>query len=378
MTHLTMPRLLVVLLVVVVLLGAAALLVPRLMPGPPASDFHAGAARVVYLAPDAQGVYNLWAVAVISGTTPFGDSEAVRLSNFPGGVWDYAVSPDGTRIAASVLDAPEALTGDLWLLDNTGANAHRLVDCGDGGCRAPSWAPDGTRLAFERHENAPGTLVDQSLIWVVPAAGGEPAPLLPGLAGAGHSPRWSPDGNQIAFVTEDHGAIFVANLVDGQHTTLNSQLGEPPAWAPDGQSFVAGDIVPIGEAFVTHLFVTDLRDGQARELDTRVLAEDGSPAWSPGGDVIAFGRKYLGGDGPITLGRQLCLVRPDGGDLRVLTDDAIANYSAYAWSPDAARIAAVRFAVGVPGAQPEVWVFDVAGGTGRQLVGNATQPGWLP
>jgi Tol biopolymer transport system component len=268
----------------------------------------------------------------------------------------------------------EALSGDLWLLDNTGADAHRLSIAARRLPRAVL-GPDGTRPAYSA-DNAPHARRSEPDLGR--AHGGRrtrAAAAWPGRRRA--FPRWSPDGRQIAFVTGDHGAIFVANLVDGQHTTLNSQLGEPPAWAPDGQSFVAGDIVPIGESFVTHLFVTDLRDGQARELGARVLAEDGSPAWSPGGDVIAFGRKYLGGDGPITLGRQLCLVRPDGGDLRVLTDDPVANYSAYVWSPDATRLAAVRFAVGVPGAQPEVWVFECCRHR-RKLVDNATQPAWLP
>jgi hypothetical protein len=46
---------LVVLVVAVVLLGTAALIAPRLMPAPPANDFRAGVARVVYLA-HARGV----------------------------------------------------------------------------------------------------------------------------------------------------------------------------------------------------------------------------------------------------------------------------------------------------------------------------------
>ena len=49
-----------------------------------------------------------------------------------------------------------------------------------------------------------------------------------------------------------------------------------------------------------------------------------------------------------------------------------------AWSPDGARLAAVRFDLGNPASKPEVWVFDVKAGTGSLAAPGATLPAWLP
>jgi Tol biopolymer transport system component len=181
----------------------------------------------------------------------------------------------------------------------------------------------------------------------------------------------------LAYIAAPGGAVEIVDLADGFHTTFATHLGEPASWAPDGETLVVGDSVPLGEMLLSHLFVADLRAGTLRELGAADPSDDGSAAWSPRGDWIAFGRRQIGG-AAATLGRQLWLARPDGGEARALTAEPAANYSAFAWSPDAGRLLAVRFALGEPGARPAVWLFDVSAGEGRELVEGATQPGWVP
>ena len=106
---------------------------------------------------------------------PADGGEASQLTNARDGVSAYTWSPDGIRIAYLTPDTlsrdaeaklrrrddPKVYEGDfrlshLWVIDVARKQATKVTS-GDYTVRgAPSWSPDGTRLAFERH---PRTLI---------------------------------------------------------------------------------------------------------------------------------------------------------------------------------------------------------------------------
>lgn len=71
------------------------------------------------------------------------DGRWQKLTNHPGGAYDPAWAPDGSKIAYVVRDGNQH---DLWLMEADGSNPVRLT--GTGGNRAPTWSPDGQYLAF--------------------------------------------------------------------------------------------------------------------------------------------------------------------------------------------------------------------------------------
>ena len=160
-------------------------------------------------------------------------------------------------------------------------------------------------------------------------------------------PSFSPDGNYVAYTTNDRGSldIVVMPVAGGQVRRLvGTEADEAqPAWSPDGTqvAFTSardhdGRLKNLGglsalSAFVQgqggDLFLVPAAGGAAVKLVER----GAYPAWSPDGKAIAF-QSDRGGHWDIWT------VPSQGGEPQRLTDDADVDYHP-AWSPDGKWIA---------------------------------------
>ena len=68
-------------------------------------------------------------------------------------------------------------------------------------------SPDGSRIAYVVKETAPGKDGYRMSIWLVPADGSAPARRLTLGARRDTSPRWSPDGTTLAFLSDRSGVL---------------------------------------------------------------------------------------------------------------------------------------------------------------------------
>jgi len=105
--------------------------------------------------------------------------------------------------------------------------------------------------------------------------------------------------------------------------------------------------------------------------------EDASPALSPDGQWLAFGRKYLDRQ-QWTLGRQLWLARPDGSQARQLLDEPSYNHSALVWSADSRWLAYMRLDQSNLGQPPGIFAYSLETETARPIQDGGYSPQWLP
>lgn len=111
-----------------------------------------------------------------------------------------ATSPDGRWCAASVSPiskSAEHKTSTIWLVDCEDSEATRRLSIGIAHDHAPRWSPDGTQLAFLSDRKARGTAQLQLLTM----AGGEALPLTEEETGVAAF-RWFPgEDSRIAYLT---------------------------------------------------------------------------------------------------------------------------------------------------------------------------------
>ncbi len=119
-------------------------------------------------------------------------------------------------------------------------------------------SPDGRTIVFD-------LLGD---VYTMPIEGGEATPFLTGLPFQGQ-PRYSPDGQRIAFISDASGGLNVWTVaVDGSDTTQvtsgKDDLYTSPEWTPDGQYLVVSKTFsPLGGAAKLWLYHVDGGSGTA-------------------------------------------------------------------------------------------------------------------
>jgi Tol biopolymer transport system component len=92
-------------------------------------------------------------------------------------------------------------------------------------------------------------------------------------------PIWSPDGEKIAFVSEDDGDLYVMNSDGPGRTRLTDTPGYdhwPPTWSPDGERIAFTSEDKKG----SEIYVMN-SDGSGLTKLTDDPADDAFPAWRP-------------------------------------------------------------------------------------------------
>ncbi|WP_228644425.1 hypothetical protein [Microtetraspora sp. AC03309] len=191
---------------------------------------------------------------------------------------------------------------------------------------------------------------DQRLVFDSNGKGLDPSMVARGLAGA-FRPAWSPDGEWIAFglggwfftratstaavarVRSDGSAWEV--LTDG---TTNAGF---PSYSPDGNEIV----YRIWGTENKGLRILNLTTGEARVLTDEY---DNLPDWSPLHNLIVFTRKTSATD------FDVCTIRPDGSNLRILTSGSGANEGHAVWNHDGR----ILYNSGVYGFRDEAALYD--------------------
>ena len=157
-----------------------------------------------------------------SGVAGSGGPVLTPLTADSGLSCDPALSPDG-KLLAYASDRSGEGNLDIWVQQVGGGEPVRLTRH-ESDDYEPSFSPDGTLIAFCSQREGGG-------IFVIPALSGEERL----IAERGHRPRFSPDGNWIAY--RDAGKIYVVPTSGGRPKQLAPEFlnAAYPVWFPDGK-----------------------------------------------------------------------------------------------------------------------------------------------
>ena len=329
--------------------------------------FTAREPQVVYIAP-ASEAHELWVKDLE------GEPRALTATN--GGIYDFAVAPDGESIAYTVVN--ESGGSDVWLMNRDGSTQWVVVECASDRCTAPDWSPDGRRIAYSRESAgiAPGAPNGPPRVWIFDRMSGASSPLYQDSQLLGYGPSWSPDGKRLAAWDGSVGSIRVVELNTGDTLLLKSQSGVVGAWSPDGETMLFNDLSFVSEQPYVKLYAADFATKEVRPAfdDERQVVDYSVPVWSPDGLWLAAGLKTAASG----LGSQLWIMRPDGSEARVVAGDPQYTYGAYRWSLWSDALIFQRFALGVPFARPEILMWSIEDGSIRVIAEDASLPAWLP
>lgn len=274
----------------------------------------------------------------------------------------------------------------------------------------PQISPDGSRVAYVRQSM--DIMSDRSVsnIWIVDAKGGNHRPLLSGSRNFS-SPRWSPSGDRIAYISKVYGRgtqIHVRWMDTGQTAVLSNVRHEPASltWSPDGKqiafamfveeaatTLVTPPVAPKGadwappvtviermrfrsedkgflDAGRSQLFVLSAEGGTPRILTSGDFEHGGPLSWMPDGESIVFSANRRADWEYELRESELWTVNVASADLRQLTDRTGPDHSP-AVSPDGTKIAYLGFDDRRMGYEiSNVYLMDVSDGLTRILTGN--------
>ena len=267
---------------------------------------------------------------------------------------DAQISPDGARIAYSVKTANpkrDGYLGAIWLVSADGATPPVQITAGTAQDSSPRWSPDGSELAFtsDRGEVPKGRKRPPRNVFVLDLAGGE-ARQLTRFGDDCSELVWAPDGGHLAFVVRDPKDS--ADEEDGVRVYDRARYRSDEGGLSDGRR--------------KHVWIVGI-DGSAPRKVTDGDWDDGQPEFSPDGREIAFvsnrtERRDLNTVADIHVASL-------SGETRRITDGE-GSYGNPSWSPDGTVITAygTECAIGSSARNIHIWAFPKKGGPGRDLL----------
>lgn len=188
----------------------------------------------------------------------------------------------------------------IYLSDMTGEKVTLITNMPNGACQ-PAWSPDGQQLVFvspcQKRIDLSETPPSDTALYIINADGTNLTPL-PTAPGGDREPAWSPDGKRIAFTSQrdGHMEIYLMNLADRSVIRLTNtnadEQARQPSWSPLNNQIVYS-YFRFGAYQIWAM--TDAGQGPQRIVQSGPQYWDYFPVWSPDGKTVLFTERNSSG-----------------------------------------------------------------------------------
>src|SRR3954453_19685199 len=256
---------------------------------------------------------------------------------------DPRFSPDGSTIAYVVTAVDQKQNrrrSEIYAVPVDGSRPPRALTTAPQSSNSPRWSPDGQAIAFLWARPVPGdaaTDTPRPQVWLLPLAGGEPRRVTDLVNGVS-SFQWSPDGTRLVVVGRSGPSDTAKSPSDVRHYAHANYKFNDTGWFDDKR---------------THLWVVDAASGASTQITSGDDWNDSDPQWSPDGSRIAFVSDRTGKAFDMGHNTDVWVIAAAGGQLTKISDHPGGDNSPR-WSPDGQTIA---FLSAVPEkSHPKIWL----------------------
>jgi tricorn protease len=187
----------------------------------------------------------------------------------------YELSPKGERALFSA-------RGDIFTTPIEKGPTRNLTHSSGAHDKWPTWSPDGSQIAFI------SDISGEEELYLIPQDGSKPPEqVTKGGSSMRYQPAWSADGKRIAFGDKD-GKIWVVTLSDRKMIEIvdspNGQIRDY-TWSPRG-NYLAFSMSAGGNGFAS-IYIWSAVDNKVRRV-TDEMFNAFNPAWDPQGNYLYF------------------------------------------------------------------------------------------
>ena len=210
----------------------------------------------------------------VTGDLPWARQQFKKIASM---IRNSALSPTGVRAAFEA-------RGEIFTVPAEKGDYRNLTQSPGAHDRSPAWSPDGAQLAWL--SDASG---EYQLMLGDPLGVAAPRTIALPSTAFFSAPAWSPDGTQI-LLQDNHRNLWMIEVSSGKSTTIDTDNYPDPGrsfdatWSPDSKWIAYSKNLP---SHLRAIFIYSMAEKKSHQI-TDGLADSISPAFDAGGKYLYF------------------------------------------------------------------------------------------